>query len=52
MFAIGRSADTQGLNLSEVGIKTASNGKIIAKDNDQTDVPNIYAIGDVCQGRL
>lgn len=52
MFAIGRSADTKGLNLAEVGVKTASNGKILAKDNDQTDVHNIYAIGDVCQGRL
>lgn len=52
MFAIGRSADTPGLGLKEVGVKTASNGKIIAEDDDKTSVDNIYAIGDVCQGRL
>ena len=40
------------LNLEEVGVKTAKNGKIIASENDQTSVPNIYAIGDVCEGRL
>jgi thioredoxin reductase (NADPH) len=52
LFAIGRSADTKLLNLEAVGVKTASNGKIIAGDDDKTSVPNIYAIGDVCQGRL
>ena len=52
LFAIGRSADTHLLNLQEVGVKTASNGKIIAEDNDLTSVPSIYAIGDVVQGRL
>ena len=52
LFAIGRTADTHLLNLQEVGVKTAPNGKIIAEDNDVTSVPNIYAIGDVCQGRL
>lgn len=52
LFAIGRSADTHLLNLETVGVKTAKNGKIIAQDNDQTSVPNIYAIGDCCEGRL
>lgn len=52
MFAIGRSADTQSLGLKEVGVKVASNGKIIAGDDDKTSVDNIYAIGDVAQGRL
>ena len=52
MFAIGRSADTAGLNVEGVGIKVAKNGKIIAGDDDKTSVDNIYSIGDVCQGRL
>jgi thioredoxin reductase (NADPH) len=52
LFAIGRSADTKGLNLDEVGVKRASNGKIIAGDDDKTAVDNIYAIGDAVQGRL
>jgi thioredoxin reductase (NADPH) len=52
LFAIGRSADTKGLNLQTVGVKVAANGKIIAGDDDKTSVDNIYAIGDVVQGRL
>lgn len=52
LFAIGRSADTKGLNLDAVGVKRAPNGKILAGDDDKTAVDNIYAIGDVVQGRL
>ena len=52
MFAIGRSADTKGLNLEGVGVKTEKNGKIIAYDDDTTDAANIYAIGDCVSGRL
>lgn len=52
LFAIGRSADTQGLDLEKVGVKTANNGKIIAYDDDTTDAKDIYAIGDVVQGRM
>ena len=52
LFAIGRGADTKLLNLEKVGIYIASNGKIIAGDDDRTSIDNVYAIGDVCQGRL
>jgi len=52
LFAIGRSADTKGLNLEAVGVKTAPNGKILAGDDDKTSVGNIFSIGDVCHGRL
>ena len=52
MFAIGRSADTKGLCLDKAGVKMAKNGKIIAKDDDTTDAENIFAIGDVVEGRL
>jgi len=49
--AIGRIADTSKLGLESVGITTAKNGEIICADNnEQTNVPNIYAIGDVVQG--
>lgn len=52
MFAIGRSADTHLLGLKEIGVKTAANGKIVCTDDDKTSVDNIYAIGDVVEGRL
>jgi pyruvate/2-oxoglutarate dehydrogenase complex dihydrolipoamide dehydrogenase (E3) component len=35
-----------------VGVKIAKNGKIIAGEDDKTSVENIYAIGDVAEGRL
>lgn len=49
LVAIGRSADTEKLGLENVGIKTnARNGKIPTV-HEQTEVPNIYAIGDVME---
>jgi thioredoxin/glutathione reductase (selenoprotein) len=52
VFAIGRTADTDGLNLGTINVKTnASSKKIEADDNDRSTVPNIYAIGDVIEGR-
>jgi len=52
MLAVGRSADTKNLGVEEVGIKTASSGKIICSVDDKTTVPSIFAIGDVVEGRL
>ena len=52
LLGIGRNADTKGLNLESVGVKTADNGKIIANDDDTTDAKDIYAIGDCVAGRL
>ena len=52
LFAIGRTADTEGLNLPSVGVKTAeSSKKIIADEKDRSSVENIYAIGDVSEGK-
>jgi thioredoxin reductase (NADPH) len=51
--AIGRKPDTSKLGLENVGVKTAPSGKVICADmNEQTSVPNIYAVGDVVQDML
>jgi len=52
LFAIGRYAVTAGLNLANAGVRAESNGKFIANEQEQTNVPNIYAVGDVLHGRL
>lgn len=52
LFAIGRYAVTGGLNLEAAGVKCESNGKFKANDEEQTNVDNIYAIGDVLHGKL
>jgi len=52
LFAIGRYAVTQGLNLEAAGVKAEKNGKFNVNEYEQTNVPHIYAIGDVQNGRL
>jgi len=47
-FATGRRANTDGLGLNEIGIKTKTNGQIQVNKEQQTHVPHIYAVGDVC----
>merc|ERR1740123_1386358 len=50
MFATGRRADTQGLNLEAAGVQAEPNGKIIIKE-EASNVPHIYALGDVAEGK-
>lgn len=53
IFAIGRDACTQTLNLEQVGVKVnPSNGKIIADDREKSSADHIHAIGDVLDGKL
>lgn len=52
LFAIGRYAVTGGIALENAGVIAESNGKFKVKDNEQTNVENIYAIGDVIYGQL
>jgi glutathione reductase (NADPH) len=47
MFAIGRSANTRGLGLENVGIEVRRNGSIPVSADSQTSCPSIYAVGDV-----
>ncbi len=47
MYATGRAPNTAGLGLSEVGVALDANGAVIVNNEYQTNVPSIYAIGDV-----
>jgi thioredoxin reductase (NADPH) len=38
--------------LEVVGVKTSKSGKIVCRDDDSTDGKDIFAIGDVADGRL
>jgi thioredoxin reductase (NADPH) len=51
LFAIGRKARTETLNIEKIGVSLAKNKKIITNQYEQTEVPNIYAIGDVAFGK-
>ena len=52
LFAIGRYAVTAGLDLANAGVVAESNGKFKVNEQEQTNVANIYAVGDVLFGRL
>jgi dihydrolipoamide dehydrogenase len=52
LISIGRKPYTFGLNLEEVGVKTDEKGFIITKNNFQTSVENIFAIGDCKLGPM
>lgn len=47
LFAIGRQALTPQLKLDNAGVKVVPESFKIAAENEQTNVPNIYAVGDV-----
>lgn len=50
LLAIGRRPYTEGLNLEAAGIRTTDRGAIEVDDRLHTNVPNIWAIGDVRGG--
>lgn len=47
MYATGRSPNTAGLGLEEVGVELNPKGAIVVDSYSQTAVENIYAVGDV-----
>ncbi|MDN4165756.1 dihydrolipoyl dehydrogenase [Cytophagales bacterium LB-30] len=52
LVSIGRRAYTDGLGLEKVGIPTDKAGRVEVDDHLRTNVPNIYAIGDVVRGAM
>ena len=52
LIAIGRKPYTEGLNLNKVGVKKDEKGRIKVNKKFQTDIKNIYAIGDVIEGPM
>ncbi|HEY2930529.1 MAG TPA: Si-specific NAD(P)(+) transhydrogenase [Acidobacteriota bacterium] len=47
LVASGRSGNTETLALQKIGIATGKRGQIEVNENYQTNVPNVYAVGDV-----
>ncbi len=52
LVSVGRKPYTEGLNLTKVGIKKDSKGRIEVNNKLQTSIKNIYAIGDVIKGPM
>jgi len=52
LVSVGRSPYTDGLNAEAAGVALDERGRVIVNDHLQTNVPNIYAIGDVVRGAM
>ena len=52
LVSVGRKAYTNGLGLENIGVKVNERGQIETNDHLQTNVSNIYAIGDVVKGAM
>ena len=52
LVSVGRKPYTEGLGLEKVGVKVNEKGQIDINSHLQTNVANIYAIGDVVKGAM
>lgn len=53
LIAIGRDACTRNIGLQTIGVKiNEKNGKVPVNDEERTNVPYVYAIGDILDGKL
>jgi dihydrolipoamide dehydrogenase len=52
LLSIGRRAYTEGLGLADVGVETDERGRVRTDAHFATNVPGIYAIGDVIAGPM
>ncbi|HEU4922987.1 MAG TPA: dihydrolipoyl dehydrogenase, partial [Burkholderiales bacterium] len=52
VVSIGRVANTEGLNAAGAGLKLDERGLIEVDDECRTNLPNVWAIGDVVRGPM
>eukprot|EP00826_Nyctotherus_ovalis_P013113 TRINITY_DN13507_c0_g1_i1.p2 TRINITY_DN13507_c0_g1~~TRINITY_DN13507_c0_g1_i1.p2 ORF type:complete len:444 (+),score=171.54 TRINITY_DN13507_c0_g1_i1:341-1672(+) len=52
LVATGRKPYTEGLHADKAGVKLDSHGRVDVNKELMTNVPNIYAIGDVVKGAM
>ena len=52
LISVGRKPYTKNLNLEKVGIELDEKKRIKVSNNYQTNIKNIYAIGDVIEGPM
>ena len=52
LVAIGRRAYTDNLVLENIGLATDDRGRVDVNDHLETNIPNVYAIGDVVRGAM
>jgi len=52
LVSVGRRPYTDGLSADKAGVKITDRGMVEVNNHLQTNIPNIYAIGDVVRGAM
>jgi dihydrolipoamide dehydrogenase len=52
IVSVGRVPNTDGLNAAGVGLKVSERGLVEVDSHCRTNLPNVYAIGDVVRGPM
>jgi dihydrolipoyl dehydrogenase len=52
IVAVGRSPNTTGLGIEECGLELDERGFIVVDEHCQTNLENVYAVGDVVRGPM
>ena len=52
IVSIGRVPNTTGLNPDAVGLKLDERGAVVVDDECRTNLPNVWAVGDVVRGPM
>jgi dihydrolipoamide dehydrogenase len=52
LVAVGRKAYAAGLGATEIGVAFDERGRVVVDKHYQTNVPDVYAIGDVIAGPM
>ncbi len=52
IVSIGRTANINGLNAEAVGLKVDERGMIVVDDECKTNLPGVWAVGDVVRGPM
>ncbi|WOO42222.1 dihydrolipoyl dehydrogenase [Rubellicoccus peritrichatus] len=52
LCSVGRKPNTEGLGAAEVGLKLDERGRVHVDDHFRTNIPGVFAIGDVVKGPM
>jgi dihydrolipoamide dehydrogenase len=52
LVSVGRRPNTEGLGLEALGVARDGQGRVIVDDGFATNIPGVYAIGDVIRGPM
>lgn len=52
LVSVGRKPSLRGVDAAAVGLTLGARGEIVVDDQQRTNLPNLYAIGDVTGGKL